>query len=220
MQGQIAAPVTVGILVVTALVSLIGFSRREVIDALIFSPYQILRRNQYHRMLTSGFLHANLMHLGFNALSFYSFAESMEGQFGAPLLAAVYFAAMLGGNLLALILHRNQSNYLALGASGGVCGVIFASIFLLPGGSIMIFPIPFEMPTWTYALDFPLISMYGIQSKSDNVGHDAHLGGAIVGLLVATCFHPDKVLADPRLFAAVMGTSIAFFIYLVRQSSR
>jgi membrane associated rhomboid family serine protease len=220
MQSNIAAPFTVGILVVTALVSLLGFSRRDVLDALIFSPYQILRRNQYHRMITSGFLHADLMHLGFNALSLYSFAESVEVQFGAPLLASVYFSSMLGGNLLALILHRNQNNYLALGASGGVCGVIFASIFLLPGGSIMIFPIPVSLPTWAYAVLFPIISMYGIQSKTDNVGHDAHLGGAIVGLLVATVFHPEIVQADPKLYAAVMGTSVAFFVYLVRQSSR
>mgnify|MGYP003877180013 CR=1 FL=1 len=218
--GNLAAPVTVGILVVTAAISVIGFSRRDVIEALIFSPYRILRQGQYHRMLTSAFLHGDLVHLGFNALTFYSFGENIERVFGATLLASIYFASIVGGSLLALVLHRNQRDYLALGASGGVCGVVFASIFLLPGGSIMIFPIPFWIPTWAYALLFPLISFYGIQRKSDNIGHDAHLGGAIVGLLVATCFHPDRVLADPRLYAGVMGTSLAFFIYLVRQSSR
>jgi len=211
---DIQSPATIGLLVAAGVCSLLGFNSRSIMDAWIFNPYQILQRHQYHRLITSGFLHANFMHFGFNALTLYFFGPDIERKYGAPLLLTVFFAAVIGGNLLSLLLHRNQRNYRALGASGGVCGVIFASIFLFKGGVIylMVLPVPIPMPV--YAVLFLLISVYGVRSARDNIGHDAHLGGAIVGLLATTCFHPNIIQEQPLLYAAVMGISIASFLFL------
>ena len=98
----------------------------------IFNPRAILVDKDYHRLYTCGLIHANWTHFAFNAFSFYSFARGIEMLYGPSTMLFIYGCSILGGSLLSLIIHRNHE-YRALGASGGVCGIIFASIFLLPG---------------------------------------------------------------------------------------
>jgi hypothetical protein len=126
----------------------------------------------------------------------------------------IYGASILGGSLLSLIIHRNH-DYRALGASGGVCGIIFASIFLLPGSSVMMFPLPIGIPAWLYAVLFIVGSFVAHRKKADNIGHDAHLGGAIVGLLVATAIYPQLVFAAPWMFASVTVLSLIVLLVLI-----
>jgi membrane associated rhomboid family serine protease len=207
------APCTIAVLAVTAVVSVLGFRSREFVEKYLFEPHAILADKQYYRMITSGFLHADVTHLVFNAYSFYSFGSLIELVHGARTLLVIYFGAILGGSLLSLYLHRHH-DYRALGASGGVCGVIFASIFLLPGGGILLFPIPVPIPAWLYAIVFLIGSFVGVRRQLGRIGHDAHLGGAVIGLLIATAMHPWIVAASPRLYAAVMGISVSLFVYL------
>jgi membrane associated rhomboid family serine protease len=208
-------PVTTAVLLITGVVTFRAFRRRELWERLMFKPFEILRHKQYERMLTSGLIHADWIHFGFNAFSFYSFGENIERAYGPATLLAVYLAAILGGSLLSLIIHRHEE-YSALGASGGVCGVIFASIFLLPDGSIMMFPIPFGIPTVIYAVFFLVGSFVAHRRRADNIGHDAHLGGAIVGLLVATALYPQMIFAAPGLFATVLILSLTILFLLIR----
>jgi membrane associated rhomboid family serine protease len=210
---------TIAIIVVTSLVSAAGFVSPRLVDGWLFEPAMIIGRRQYYRLVTSGFLHANWAHLLVNMFSFYSFGGAVEELVGAPTLIAVYFSGLLGGNLLSLLLHRNHV-YRALGASGGVCGVVFASIFLVPGGSVYMFPVPMPIPSPVYAVLFIVISFFGIRSQRGNIGHDAHLGGAIIGLVAATLLHPPIVAQSLPLWAAVMAISIALFIYLYVDSRR
>ena len=207
-------PATIVILLVTAAATLFAFSRPDIKERWMFNPYAILRHKEYERMLTSGLIHADWMHFGFNAFSFYSFGRIIELLYGWKSLVLVYFASMLGGSLLSLIVHRNH-DYRALGASGGVCGVIFASIFLLPGGSIVMFPIPVSIPAYLYAVIFLVASFVAHRRQIGNIGHDAHLGGAIVGLLAATAMYPDLVFAAPWMFALVLGLSVAILLVLL-----
>jgi len=201
------------IIALTAWGSFQGFRSPAFQDRFIFSPAPILRDQEYHRLVTSGFLHANWMHFLFNAFSFYSFGKYLELFFGVGTLLAIYFGSIVGGSLLSLYLHRHH-DYRALGASGGVCGVIFASIFLLPGGGIYIFPLPVAIPSWLYAVLFLLVSFYGVKRQAGNVGHDAHLGGAIIGLLITTALYPAIVRQSPLLYAAVMTLAVGMFLYL------
>ena len=145
----------------------------------MFDNQVISQRKEYFRLISSGFLHADWMHFAFNMFSLYSFGNHIEKYYTATNLLLIYFASIVGGNVLSLILYRNTL-YRAIGASGGVCGVIYASIFMIPGGSIMILPIPFPIPSWVYAILFLLISFYGMRSARDNVGHVAHIGGALI----------------------------------------
>jgi membrane associated rhomboid family serine protease len=204
---------TIAILVVTAAVSLAGFRDPSFQERLIFNPTAILRDKEYFRVITSGFLHADWVHFFFNAFSLYSFGRYIELFFGVRTLLLIYFGSILGGSLLSLYLHRHH-DYRALGASGGVCGVIFASIFLVPGGGIFVFPLPFAIPSWLYAILFLLASFFGIRHQVGNVGHDAHLGGAVIGLVIATALFPDIVTRSPVLYAAVMTLALGLFFLL------
>ena len=204
---------TLAIIALTAWGSFQGFRNPALRDRLIFSPAPILRDREYHRLVTSAFLHADWTHFLFNAFSLYSFGKYLELFFGVGTLLAIYFGSIVGGSLLSLYLHRHH-DYRALGASGGVCGVIFASIFLLPGGGIYVFPLPMAVPSWLYAVLFLLVSFCGLKRQLGNVGHDAHLGGAIIGLLIATGLYPAIVSQSPFLYATVMAIAIVMFLFL------
>jgi membrane associated rhomboid family serine protease len=207
-------PATTSILVLTALVTLAAFRKPALRERLIFNPYEILRHKQFERMLTSGLIHADWPHFLFNIITFYNFGQDIELIYGTKTLLLVYLSSILGGSLLSLIIHRHHE-YSALGASGGVCGVIFASIFLLPGGSIRMFMIPVEIPNYLYAILFLAFSFVAHRRQVGNIGHDAHLGGAIVGLLVATVLYPQLVLAAPRMFATVLGLALTILALLI-----
>lgn len=206
---------TLAIVAVTVLVSWRAFADLQLREKLLLSTRGVLQDGEYPRILTSGFVHADWAHLLFNMYSLYSFGEVVELVYGAPTLLAVYFAAILGGSLLALGLHRGHE-YRALGASGGVCGVIFASVFLLPGGGVYVFMIPYAIPAWLYALLFIAFSFWGMRTRMGNIGHDAHLGGALVGLGVALLMHPRMVLRSPLLLAAVVGLTVILAVVQFR----
>jgi membrane associated rhomboid family serine protease len=216
-MNEPTGPFTIAIIALTALVSAAGFASPPLVERYLFEPSAILRRGQYERLVTSGFLHANWAHLIVNMFSLYSFGGAIEELFGASTLLAIYFASILGGNLLSLMLHRG-GEYRALGASGGVCGVIFASIFLVPGSSVYMFPVPFPIPSPVFAVLFIAISFFGIRSRRGNIGHDAHLGGAVIGLVVTTLLHPAILKKSLPLWMIVMGISIALFVYLAAGS--
>ncbi len=204
--------VIIGLTIVS---SATGFRDPVWRDRFIFAPERILARQEGYRLVTSAFLHADWQHLALNLLSFYSFGTSLESFYGPGLLLLLYLASIIGGSLLSLFLHRHHE-YRAYGASGGVSGIIFAHIFLLPGG--VGFPFfPLIVPGWLYAIGFLLISDYALRRGRDNIGHDAHLGGAMAGLWVAAAAHPDAVVARPYFFAGVSGLALALLFLLLRQ---
>lgn len=196
------------------LVSIFVFPRPELREKLIFCPRYILGQKQWYRLFSSSFIHADWLHLLFNVYSLYLFGRLIEQNLGPVPFGLIYFTSILGGSLLSLILHRHH-HYHALGASGGVCGVIFAAIFLFPGLRIYVFPIPLAVPSWLYALLFILASFYGIRAQQGHIGHDAHLGGAVFGLLTTTVLYPGIVTASPVLYTAVLLLSVGGFLYLV-----
>ncbi|RZJ30215.1 MAG: rhomboid family intramembrane serine protease, partial [Flavobacterium sp.] len=160
------------------------------------------------------FLHIDWQHLLFNMISLYLFSESLEFQIGELNFLILYFASLLGGNLLALLIHKNHGDYSAVGASGAVCGIIFASIALFPGLGIGLLIIPVFIPSWLYGLIYIGYTIYGIKSKRDNIGHEAHLGGALIGMLLAIALYPSSLAQNyvPILIVLIPG---AIFIYLI-----
>ena len=207
--------VTITIVIVTCISSIIGFRDRAYEQRFIFCPENILRDKQGYRLITAAFLHANWGHLALNMFSLYAFGQLIELHYGIAPLLAIYFASIIGGDLLSLFLHRHHI-YQAYGASGGVCGIIYAYIFLFPGRGIMVFMIPFAIPSWLYAIGYLLLSFYGIRKAADNIGHDAHVGGAIIGLLTTTAIYPGIVRQSPILYAAVTLLSLGMFLYLLK----
>ena len=152
-----------------------------------------------------------------NMLSLYFFGPWIELSYGGMQFLGIYFAAIVGGNLLSLLVHRHD-DYRAYGASGGVAGIILAHIFMFPGGSVQFFLVPVPIPSWLYAIAFLGASFYGMKNQIGNVGHDAHLGGALVGLYTAAGMHPFIVRESPRLFAVISVGTILLLVYLGRES--
>lgn len=205
--------VTYAIIAVTTAVSILGFGNRSLLEKNLFSVRAILRNREVYRLITSQLFHAGWAHLLFNMISLYSFADLVERNYGPALTAVVYLAGALGGDITALAIKRNRMDYTAVGASGAVCAVIFASIFLLPGGSIYILPIPVALPSWMYALLFMGISLYGIGREGSMIGHEAHVGGALAGIIGAVAFNPSLVFQSYILLIALTLPVVVLLVY-------
>ena len=197
---------TTGIIIsVTVISSIIAFYNNELFNNFLFSPGRIIENKQIYRIISSAFLHADWMHLVFNMYSFYAFANYMEKKYGPVLILAVYFFSILGGSILSLIINFKNRAYRAIGASGGVCGIIYAYIFLTEGGSIFIFPLPIPIPDWIFAILFLFVSSYSMNRDSrDSIGHDAHLGGALTGMACALVYDPAIIYREYLLIIALI----------------
>ena len=211
-------PVGLSIILINVLASLKGFNDYGFFNSLSFRVNEIIHQKDYKRLVTSGFIHVDFNHLLFNMLSLYFFADSVETILGAGPFILLYFSSLIGGNMLALYMNRHNGYYSAVGASGAVCGVIFAAIALEPGMRLSLIFLPIPFPGWLYGLAFIAYSIYGIRAKSDNIGHEAHLGGAIFGLLIAIGFRPEMLLINTLPIALVLIPSAVFFILLATKT--
>ncbi len=191
-----------------------GFKDVTFLDAYKFEVDAILIKKEYKRLITSNFLHVSWPHLIFNMISLFSFSELVETHLGWLSFLLIYMASAIGGDLLALFIHRHHGDYSSVGASGAVCGVIFASIALFPGLEIGMIFIPVSIPAWIYGVLYIAYSIYGVKSKRDNIGHEAHLGGALIGMLVAIVFRPE-VLQQNYLTISIITLPTLVFIYLI-----
>ncbi len=191
-----------------------GFNNESFFERYLFRVDNILIKKEYIRLVSSGFLHIGWVHLIFNMASLYFFSEMLELYLGTIPFLVVYFAGLVGGDLLALFIHRRHGDYSSVGASGAVCGVIFASIALFPGMSINLFFLPVSIDGWLYGLVYILYTIYGVRSKSDNIGHEAHLGGALVGMLTGLAFHPSAFLLN-YVVIMIISVPALIFIYVI-----
>ena len=210
-------PGIVGILLIVANIvfSYKGFTNELFFDGYKFEVDRILVSKDYKRLITSGFLHVSWTHLIFNMLSLLAFCGLLESNLGEIKFLIIYFASLVGGDLLSLFIHRNHGDYTAVGASGAVCGVIFASIALFPGLNIGLLGIPLYIPSWLYGILYVLISIYGIKSNKGNIGHDAHLGGALVGMIVALLLKPSAFIPNYLTILIIALPTVAFICLII-----
>ncbi len=209
------APCTIALIIVTVLFSFQGFRSPPFADRFLFSIPEILAGKEWHRLVTSAFLHADWMHLGMNMVTLFLFGQHIETHFGIINLLAIYFVSVIGGSLLSLWMHRHHE-YRAWGASGGVCGVVFSFIVLFPGASLMMFPLPFWIPGWLYAIAYLAASVFAMHKRWDYVGHDAHIGGSMLGLWTSAALNPEIIRANWKVFLIVSGVGTLIFLFLVK----
>ena len=205
--------ITTIIIAITALVTFTGLSNPEFFDKFKFNISSIKAGEQY-RMITSGFLHADWFHFAFNMFSFWSFANFLIQEFSTINFLLIYFGSMVVGSVLTYYIHKEEPYYSAIGASGAVMGIIYCAILLYPENSILLFgAIP--IPGYIFAFLYLAYSIYGMKVQYDNIGHTAHLGGAIGGLLFTLLLMPN--LFETRLlFIGILLIPIAVLIYLVK----
>jgi len=178
------------IIIANVLVSMKGFSDYSFLDKFKFQVGKILSGEKI-RVLTSGFLHVDWMHLGFNMYALYLFGGIVAGMLGIANFLIVYFLSLLAGSLYSLKYHKKEPYYSAVGASGAVSGIVYASILLYPEMELYLFFIPIPIPGYIFGVGYLLYSIYGMKKQIGNVGHSAHLGGAIGGFAVTLLLNPS-----------------------------
>ena len=202
------------LLLANGLVSYLGFTKVDFFNRRLFWVDGVLRYREYDRLFTSGFLHTNWLHLVLNMYVLYEFSKFFSyGLFSPVFYLVLYFGSLLGGNLLALFIRRYDGSYRAVGASGAVSGLLFAFSVYAPWSKIYLF---FIIPVWPwlFALFYIAFSIYGIRTRQDNIGHEAHLGGAITGLLITLLFDPSLFLRQPVIITLLLLPT-ALFLYLI-----
>jgi membrane associated rhomboid family serine protease len=175
-----------GIITANVLISFKGFK-----DQLFYRKHQFhvgsIRAGEQIRMVSSGFLHADELHLAFNMITLYFFAPYVYEYLNNFSFLLVYFASLIFGSLLTMVFHGNEYSYRAVGASGAVTGIVYSAILLEP--RIMIYGF---IPGYLFGILYLFYSIYGMKSRTDNIGHTAHFGGAIGGYVIT-------LLKDPAL---------------------
>lgn len=195
------------LIVANVLVSLKGFNDAAFFDRYKFQVQKILDGEKI-RMLTSGFLHVDWLHLGFNMYALYLFGKVVDSSFGTLNFILIYFASLIAGSMYSLYQHKRVPYYSAVGASGAVSGVIFSSIMLYPGMELIMLPIPVPIPGYVFGVGYLLYSIYGMKNQVGNIGHSAHLGGAIGGYLITLLLRPS-VITNHTVMIGVMALIIA-----------
>lgn len=127
----------------------------------------------------------------------------------------IYLGSLLGGNFLSLFMQRKNGDYSAIGASGAVSGIVFATIAIVPGMSLYLFFIPIPIPAYIYGLLYMIYSINGIRKQSDNIGHEAHLGGAAVGVLLGLFFQPLALVENTLTISLILVPVIVFLAILM-----
>jgi membrane associated rhomboid family serine protease len=179
------------IFVATIAISLIGlFGSPQLIERSLFRPYWLLRRKEYATVVMSGFVHADLMHLLFNMMSFYFFAFLLESYIGTVQFVVLYLAGLLISHAGTYYKQRRNPQYSCLGASGAISAVLFAAIVYFPDMKLGILFIPLPIPAPLYAVLYLAYTYYASRHPHGRINHDAHLGGAIAGLLFVAVTEP------------------------------
>ena len=189
-------------IIVTVLVSYFAFQNENLMTKLLHLPQREYRNGELYRLLTSGFIHADWAHLLINMFVFYQFGTTVAHNFGdifgeeigTVLFAALYLLGIVFANLPTFYKHKNNSYYGGLGASGGVAAVTFSYIAFNPFATLLIYGI-IPIPAVIAGVLYLAYSSYAAKKANDNIGHEAHLYGALFGLIFT-------FLIDPTIFYA------------------
>ena len=198
---------------VNALISYKGFE-----DNFFFNKYKFnvgaIRAGEQIRMVSSGFLHADIGHLAFNMITLYFFAPIVAQSLGVFSFFIIYFASLICGSLLTMVFHGNDNSYSAVGASGAVTGVLYSAILMYPDMMLGIFFV-IPMPAYIFGIGYLLYSIYGMRAKRDNIGHTAHFGGAIGGYAI-TLLKVPSLLQDNLLMVILLAVPIILLFILAK----
>lgn len=188
------APAATLLLLTVLVVSGLGLTRwPALIERQLLRPCGLARRGDWHTLVTSGFIHADLMHLLFNAFTFWAFGFGLERALGTPLFVLLYGAGLLVSSGTTAWLHRREPGYASLGASGAISAVLFASIVVFPTASIFIMPVPFPIPAPLFAVAYLVFSVLASRARTGRINHDAHIAGALTGVVFMALVAPGSV---------------------------
>lgn len=196
-------PATIMVIVANVAASLYAFANPVFMEKNLFHIGPILSRREWHRMVTSGFLHGGIFHLLVNMYVVFGFGSILEPFLGSGKFFFIYMVALLGGNLWALMENRRKPFYRALGASGATSGIILSFTLFAPMATLGFFFIPAPAVVWATVL---IVASAILAQREDKViGHEAHLGGALAGILATIAVEPEALSRFSGEMARVLG---------------
>ena len=193
------------VLIIIGITVLISFSvenKPEQKEKMLFIPNRIKHSGEYHRLISSIFIHADLNHLAFNMLSLYFlgtlFEQQMISVYGVQLgsvnFILLYLLGGIASEIYPFIRHQDDPYYRSLGASGAVSGVIFAAILWNPTMNLYLFFIPVPIPAYIFGPIYLVFEYFAMKRGTTNIAHDAHIGGALFGIFFVLLLNPNKGL--------------------------
>lgn len=192
--------ITLILIIATVAASLYAWQNPTIKSKWIHNPYLAHKNKEYFRLITSGFIHADYMHLFFNMYALYLFGGVVEQYFGYVFggnaiiaFLGLYLLGIVVANLPDFIKYKDQFHFNSLGASGGVSAVVFCSVVINPLMELIIFPIPIPMPGYIFALVYVAYSIFMEKRQMNNVNHMAHLWGALWGVLFIFITEPSSI---------------------------
>ncbi|MDP4599976.1 MAG: rhomboid family intramembrane serine protease [Polaribacter sp.] len=201
--------VVILIIIANVLFSMKGFENYTFFEMYKFQINKILNGEKI-RMISSGFLHADWVHLGFNMYALYLFGDIVSKILGIPNFLIIYFGSLLAGSLYTLYYHKNEPFYSAIGASGAVSGIVYASILLFPDMQLLLF-FAIPVPGYVFGVGYLLYSIYGMRKQLGNIGHAAHLGGTIGGFAITLLLVPELFILN-TIFVVLLTIPIILLL--------
>lgn len=193
--------ITIIIIAITAIVSLAALSKKEILNALMFNAFETYHNKKYYRLFSYGLTHGSFSHLFFNMLTLYFFGSNLEAWFRAAwgdvagniLYVVLYVTAIAVSSIADLVKHKNNPEYNAVGASGAVSAVLFASVFFDPLMGIYVYLIPIPIPGIIFAPIYLIYCQWMARRNMDNIGHTAHFWGAVYGFVFPLIIRPSLI---------------------------
>ncbi|CAL67019.1 rhomboid family intramembrane serine protease [Christiangramia forsetii] len=211
-MGELSLAMLV-IIGVNVLISFKGFSDQAFFNKYKFNVADIKGGAKY-QILTSGFLHVDTSHLFVNMLTLYFFANVVIYGIGTTAFLLIYIGSLLFGNLVSYFFHKKDYQYTAVGASGAVMGILYSAILLQPDMTLgLFFVIP--VPAYVFGIGYLFYTIYGMKRRTDNIGHDAHFGGATGGYFLTMLLAP-WVFESHLLMVALLAIPIVILFLLQR----
>jgi len=197
-----AAPVACIIFAVTIAVSLFAFYNDDLYTRFILQPYNVSRGKYLYTLITSGFIHADWMHLLFNMMTFYFFAFNLESTIGHWQFGLLYGLSLILSDIPSVVKHKNDFWYRSLGASGAISAVVFSAILFRPLDGMSLMFLPISIPAVLFGVLYLVYCSYASKKGIGNINHDAHFFGALSGVLITIILVPQVV---PYFLHAVTG---------------
>jgi hypothetical protein len=138
-------------------------------------------------------------------LTFFFFGSQLEASINSWFLLLVYFASAVMSSLVILFFKKNDEQYIAVGASGAVAGVVFSAIVYNPYISV------YFIPGFVFAIGYLCYSIFSMKNSEDNVAHEGHIGGAVGGIIVTLLVYPKTFVEHYWIILAML---IPLFILL------
>lgn len=194
---------TLLIIGITVAISLWAFNKRELFVKMQLNAYQVYHQNQWYRVVSHGFLHADWIHLFVNMIVLFSFGEAVEQRFsmlesrgiiGNSTLhfLILYFVGMIIASSITIQKHKDNYHYNAIGASGAVSAIVFTYIFFSPKNTLLLMGV-IPIPAIIFGVLYLLYSQYMRKRGGDRVNHDAHFVGAVFGFIYPILLEPSLI---------------------------